>query len=95
MNAIGPGDWVECIGYAEEDDPSTWIADDDYPQVGSIYRVDAITEHDGLILAEFAQIDLEWDARVEWDAEYFRPVYRPKAEIIEALRQPSPELEPA
>lgn len=98
MDAIGPGDWVECID-------ATPPAVDCIGQLtlGALYCVyDADTDclrGEGCCacgISQWVQVEGLPIHEIEaWCAHRFRPIYRPKSEVIEALKQPAPELEPA
>lgn len=91
MSAIGPGDWVE-----------RWRP---WPGraatvVGAIYRVEDVSpvENDCVGCEGCAGLKLQGVKPIAFDgypcdwvsACFFRPVYRPKSEIIEALKHPAP-----
>jgi hypothetical protein len=91
MNAIGPGDWVECVsnqvaGCA----PQTKLV------VGRVYLVtkvgvtpprDPYPNVPWVRLREVKEDPRRWGFRAEW----FRPIYRPREELIEQLLQPVSE----
>ncbi len=88
-SAIGPGDWVECVrdGSAVHGwSPLT---------VGAIYRVRDLVEEGypggrvvaGVTLHEVATPPGE----VGFWIELFRPIYRPRADLIESLKAPAPD----
>lgn len=89
---IGPGDWVECL--------RVWPrAPDEAPtgfRVGGLYCVEAARD-DGWcdVCCECCPgLTFTNIARGEWFIGCaFRPVYRPNADFIESLKQPSPERE--
>lgn len=81
---IGPGDWVECI-YSEVD-PF---------RIGRLFCVDSVCSDgvecpaghgpcDGLLF------DGEvFDGTYYWAACCYKPIYRPKAELIQGLLRPT------
>lgn len=85
---IGPGDWVECV---QNRHPTTLP-----PRgliVGRCYMVSAA----GVTPAHDVQPGVPWvrlvgvpDPAPKWGyrAAWFRPVYRPKADLIESLKAP-------
>ncbi len=86
MDAIGPGDFVECIS---EDM-------DDGLRFGAVYQVTEIMAEDhypcnchfrigqgGLRLKELPTREDQ-----AWCVYNFRPIYRPKSEFIESLKIP-------
>lgn len=91
-DAIGPGMWVEFIGPRIASDLACMT-------IGSVWHCVRVYDgpssecelhgdhcrHGTLILAEVSAGD--WDG---WCAGTFRPIYRPKSEIIEALKAPAP-----
>jgi len=90
MSAIGPGDWVECVSVDSENDYGL--------RVGAIYQVERVAT--GRTLAGIITTGLllhgmnytGWTgARVGYLPERFRPLYRPKADLIERLMQPIDE----
>ena len=88
MSAIGPGDWVEAIGPKGVESPRA-------PGVfgGGVYCVEALVwtnPHCGGCGGEHAGIHLVGKARARngWRGCEFRPVYRPKADLIESLKAP-------
>lgn len=104
MSAIGSGDWVECIGCDDRKTvvvprKSVTIKGLGYPQRGMLYQVrEARVYHtpegpdDGLrLFGIVASISGHPDAW--WSARGFRPIYRPKADLLASLMQPAPELE--
>jgi len=93
---IGPGDFVECV-----DARPCAFSGKSLLVAGAIYQVydlDVGVSPDGelglaLSLVEISDCDLA--GRFVFCATRFRPIYRPKSEIIESLKAPAPELEPA
>jgi hypothetical protein len=86
MDAIGPGDFVECID-ADECAPNTLIA-------GSLYHVDGIKADspcspicDGTVL-HLGELS---DRRAWFCAMRFKPIYKPRTSVIASLKH----LEPA
>mgnify|MGYP006967776509 FL=1 len=93
MTAIGPGDWVECVGYAlgkrgfEPRGPT--------PKKGEIYQIEAVVMgrlRDGAVEPAYRlvgwHVPSETGARIVYHHSGFRPIYRPKADLIERLMQP-------
>lgn len=83
---IGPGDWVECVATSV----------DFGFRPGQIYRCTGAPpkvlpcktcgkEHTGLTLS---QAPAPRPATWLWPICCFRPIYRPKSELIEQLKQP-------
>lgn len=93
---IGPGDWVECIAPVGLRSPVQ-------PEVigGNIYQVEGIEPHARCGRCKtFDHPGLHLVNVPRWPAGHagchFRPIYRPKQSIIEALKAPSErEKEPA
>lgn len=94
---IGPGDFVECVG------ATAW------PEVtvGGIYRVEAIIEaygdcpacgnegSEGITFAGHPK-RLKGGIMMSWCPCRFRPIYRPRADLIEQLKAPPQRVgEPA
>lgn len=92
-DAIGPGDWVECISNGE-DRPG--CGGRGY-KIGALYVVSDVHLWRG-----FAQINCVGRVRPEefglpnpgWSIRAFRPIYRPRADFIESLKQPAPSPTP-
>lgn len=96
MSAIGPGDWVECL-------KGSSMISDCVP--GGLYCVEAIVPAEGecpqcgddtpegLLFSghkkRLSPCGLYWS----WCPCRFRPIYRPRAEFIESLKQPAPSRE--
>lgn len=97
---IGPGDWVECINASPNSHG------DAVPlTLGGIYRVAMVVETVGfkgectglgLVLhdVEFRFYPIASGAQVPeaFSVRRFRPIYRPKAEVINALLAPPARL---
>lgn len=91
---IGPGDFVECVDASPD-----WWGDPVPLVVGQIYRVLGIDWGEG---ARISPPGLEhapglWLAGVRSEndedsfaLDRFRPIYRPRADLIEQLQQPAP-----
>lgn len=96
MSDIGPGDFVECVDIAER--PGELQTD--VLILGAIYRVEQlilVTLPDygpAVFLVEHPENGPHGLRRC-FAPSRFRPIYRPKSEIIEGLKAPAPELEPA
>ena len=93
--AIGPGDFVECIalGVSLEGFVTGYV-------IGAAYLVSEIgCDERGPWLNCVGMPrpkDVGFYNYPGWDFGAFRPIYRPKSEIIESLKAPAPkELEPA
>lgn len=95
---IGPGDWVEYVG-----GPDEWSTGS-YPNhwgtslvIGNIYCVQGIVPgelfEDGRDALELCGCNFTYPNgdRECWDAGRFRPIYRPKSELIHHLQQPAPD----
>jgi hypothetical protein len=87
---IGPGDWVECVSTDPEDA-------DDY---GRVMRVRAV-KRDGVVCKKCSsEVGIDCDdgyvVPFLWCACELRPIYRPKADLIESLKAPPQRVgEPA
>lgn len=87
MDAIGPGDWVERIADGTlRHVPAGTIA----LVLGVVERVEPCS-----VCGPVRGLLLDLPQDFAWCVNHWRPIYRPKSEIIEALKQPAPELEPA
>lgn len=96
MTDIGPGDWVERIKPGR-----SWTG----WRVGAIYRVrqlegphnwacDDCGAREGLLFFDAPdphRVILGATPYDSWCACAFRPVYRPKASVIEAMKRPALE----
>ena len=88
---IGPGDWVECVDTSAPNFPTL---DPDKSSrglltKGAIYQVEAVVP--SRLNRPMLQLREVKTLRNEWGAFYafrFRPVYRPKADLIESLKAP-------
>jgi hypothetical protein len=104
---IGPGDWIECVGPFEGNGAglAARYRALGYTIVGA-YHVGLLTIctavtsamrlPDGRIVPGLQTRDVKAfrSGREVWLPAYqWRPVYRPKSEFIESLKQPSPERE--
>lgn len=91
MSAIGPGDWVECIG--------------DWPHVGlpkgSVWLCNHIETKDDPGVYCHLCTDREqpmlylqgWRPPTGYEGACacgFRPIYRPRADLVESLKAPTP-----
>lgn len=88
MSAIGPGDWVECIRVGRSPTPAGF-------RVGAVYRVERTVKNGGcayhgrgakcggLFICEMPR-----PGAGGWAACAFRPIYRPKADLIKGLLKP-------
>lgn len=90
MGDLGPGDFVECVnasGRFASDPPSGLL-------LGALYTVEAVYINDegrGLTLVGLRASS----PFVGYAIDRFRPIYRPKASVIESMLAPAPEMEPA
>ncbi len=85
--AIGPGDWVECIFDGEDIPKGTVLFCLDVITVpGSGCDNDPYCVAPGLVLKDAPHPDED----AYWCGCGFRPIYRPKASIIQSLLQPAP-----
>lgn len=92
-SAIGPGDWVECVDAS----PCPRYGDPGL-RLGALYQVarterrrDEITgyEGDGVLLSGYRHPSRGVEKKSDWlGASRFRPIYRPKADLIESLKAP-------
>lgn len=95
MSAIGPGDWVEWLGYPNGHAGNTHVASS--LQRGCIYCVTEIGRFcqtaDGTIWPSIRVSGVSThDADgipVSYPVAGFRPIYRPKSELIEQLLRKS------
>lgn len=86
MSAVGPGDWVECVDVAPRpNQPSRYRVALAQLQVGKLYRVVGEAEIRGLIIEG---VRAAAEPALGWKVERFRPIYRPKQELIETLKAP-------
>lgn len=97
---IGVGDWVECIGLSGDGvgpyrEMTPRISAGTIIQVESI--IDGINYDDGVDGLTFSRIPGRYPCgrRFAYSIERFRPIYRPKAEILQGLLKPIREKEPA
>lgn len=79
VSAIGPGDWVECV------DSRGW---EHLVPVGSVHLVEDVTMWQGRIPSLILKGIASPSGYREVLAECFRPIYRPKADLIESLKAP-------
>lgn len=91
MTAIGPGDWVECVD--ADFGVGVW-ADRRRIFKGMLYQVsDAWIDFDNepviLVGWEREVATREFGARAGYWVRRFRPIYRPKADLIESLKTPA------
>lgn len=91
MTAIGPGDWVECVDNAPRsfNVNKRQIEALKFLKLGKIYVVRGFAPFAGILLAEIKAGDEDFG--FGWAEERFRPIYRPKADLIERLMQPVPD----
>lgn len=81
-NAIGPGDWVECV---RAEDP-------DGRYLGKVFRCLKVVPSQDCELNHGPCAGLTIEGMPitlhGWAMCCFRPIYRPKASLIERLKQP-------
>lgn len=89
--AIGPGDFVECIG----DWPgiglrrgSVWLCEDVVRAPATCDMCDDIDA--GVLMLKGYRPPAGYDGCCPCG---FRPIYRPKSDLIDTLKQPAPERE--
>lgn len=101
MSAIGPGDWVECVNHPAENQVFSIEVGQIYRvlEVGvyeSLPQDASTQQYDGLPVVfvyprraqrrgEFGQ----WWVYNGHLVSRFRPIYRPKADLIESLKAPA------
>lgn len=85
---ISPGDWVEYVG---SDDPNAISMN--LLVRGSVYQVARLVQARGLDGGLHPALILRGVSRGAWTIKAFRPIYRPKQELIEQLKAP-PKQEP-
>ncbi len=87
MSAIGPGDWVECVYFQPHP-----MAPKAELVVGGVYQVEWVGEgqYRGAPGGGLRVVDDPLPNDCGWRIEWFRPVYRPKAEFITSLLAPAP-----
>lgn len=96
MSDIGPGDWVECVKSRAAHPVREHFGG--HLVVGTIYCVKTVflgryadgVQGEGITVRGIVAVNAE-GREGGWPLEYFRPIYRPKQSIIEALKQPAPE----
>lgn len=93
MTAIGPGDWVELFSFYR----GRGLPSNSGLTLGMLFQVERIVEVDDL---EGGVVDGAWLAGYHWPhsavrpacpLECLRPIYRPKADLVERLMQPVDE----
>lgn len=101
---IGPGDFVECAPPAEYRgtiDAAQLKISGSYPRRGEIYQVREIGTYrndDGLTPGvRLVGLVVSYPGHPDcwFNANCFRPIYRPKSSLIEGLKQPVREAEEA
>lgn len=84
---IGPGDWVECVSA-----PNGHITGF---RAGGVYKVSEAFTIEGRSLLNFAGMPKPKavlpNGGPGWFIVYFRPLYTPKADLIESLLNPVEE----
>lgn len=80
--AIGPGDWVECVDAS----PNRRIGRSvlAHKALYQVERAGFVTNLPALWLVGLRSLGTTG----AFDARRFRPIYRPKADLIETLKQP-------
>ena len=90
MSAIGPGDWVECVDAGSPRGKRGPVL-----VLGKVYCVDGVVHQDYPCLHDGCGHNLLEVAGVNHELpccpSRFRPIYRPKADLIERLMQPIDE----
>lgn len=76
---IGVGDWVECIRTAGPVSAASWL--------GRIFQVSEVGAWRDQTFINCHGLPKP-TSYPGWAAECFRPIYRPKRELIEALSKP-------
>lgn len=93
MSAIGPGDWVECVDASGANNGGMF--DGGFLVAGRVYQVRALSTltggAPGVKLVGQPDIHLKTGKRGSYSVTRFRPIYRPKADLIERLMQPIDE----
>lgn len=88
MSAIGPGDWVECID-SDSTDLSARFGSRSYV-TGGLSVVEEVGEDDYgpwlNCVGKIRPADIGAPQEQGFGVEFFRLIYRPKAEIIEPLK---------
>jgi hypothetical protein len=98
---IGPGDFVECV-HADAI-RGVWAGQCWEPGAaltkGAIYTVREVfidvAGREALDLVEVQrgpEAVKGWGGRIGYAPERFRPIYRPKSDLIESLKQPAPPV---
>lgn len=96
MSAIGPGDWVECINDAPRKGPGKPFA---FLVKGRVYCVSSLHFHPALKIPSLCVIGgPKFCEKLSCDGLFgghgvdrFRPIYRPKSELLESLLRKSDE----
>jgi hypothetical protein len=81
---IGPGDWVECVDARQRPEaplPPLGLT------VGKLYLVEGVGEWGGFLGVVLRDVR-SWHPSGGYRADHFRPIYRPKADLIEQLKAP-------
>lgn len=96
MNDVGPGDFVECVDVAPPPFPTRLNVHPSSLSLHSVYTVRALcVSRLGRPMLILNEVQSAYNPQRAYYAYRFRPIYRPKSEIIESLKAPAPELEPA
>lgn len=97
MNAsIGPGDWVECVDVSA---PSGQLHDGGFLVQGRIYQVERLVQVRSQDLGLTPGVNLVGQPALHGQSGRkggyglwrFRPIYRPKSDLIQQLQQPAPD----
>lgn len=98
MSATGPGDWVECVDAAFGADGGFQCADGWLLQHGAVYMVLEVisaSNRMGKIVPALRLAGLSHRSETGRSGGYaarrFRPIYRPKSELIETLLKSADE----
>lgn len=87
MSAIGPGDFVECVDDAPDEGRAPLVVK------GAIYEVSGV--FDGPYGPYLTLAGMDPSPYPGWFLHRFRPVYRPKQELIQSLLTGSHDRVPA
>lgn len=96
---IGPGDWVECVD--DRGDGGIALHDGGFLVLGRIYQIDELMAAQTTLAGLVPAVRLvgqpflharSWRRRA-YALSRFRPIYRPKSDLIESLKQPAPPVE--
>ena len=92
MSAIGPGDWVECIARTGRPDlcvpGGLYCVEALVPAFGTCPACEDGSDIEGMIFVGQPKERNDTGQYWSWCPCRFRPVYRPKADLIESLKAP-------